>query len=141
MSQGNKSLAQRLYLEVFGRGNLVAADEILAEDCINHGAGAPPTVGREQIKRQAGILRAAMPDFRAILNDQIGEGDRVASHWTGQGTHTGQLTMPSGPVAPTGRVVSFDEIRIDRFAEGRIVESWFIPDRLSLWQQLGILAP
>ncbi|MFI5258096.1 MAG: hypothetical protein ACHQ01_00580 [Candidatus Limnocylindrales bacterium] len=32
----------------------------------------------------------------------------------------------------------FDEMRIDRFEGGRIVESWFIPDRLSLWHQLGI---
>ena len=31
------------------------------------------------------------------------------------------------------------EIRIDRFAGGRIVESWFIPDRLTLWQQWGLL--
>jgi predicted ester cyclase len=31
------------------------------------------------------------------------------------------------------------EIRIDRFENGRIVESWFIPDRYSLWQQLDLI--
>jgi predicted ester cyclase len=35
--------------------------------------------------------------------------------------------------------VSFDEIRIDLFVDGRIVESWFIPDRFTLWQQMGVL--
>jgi len=46
---------------------------------------------------------------------------------------------PDGVVAPTGRSISFAEIRIDRFAYGRIIEAWFIPDRMSLWQQMGLL--
>jgi len=55
------------------------------------------------------------------------------------GTFTGSLTVPTGPVQPNGRPVLFDEIRIDRFENGRIVESWFIPDRFTLWQQMGVL--
>ena len=135
----NKALARRLYEEVFGRGNLAAADEILAEDSVSHGPGAPPAVGSAGIKAQAVLLRTALPDLKATLNDQLAEGDRVASRWTGSGTHTGALALPSGPLEPTGRAVSFDEIRIDRFADGRIVESWFIPDRLTLWQQWGLI--
>jgi predicted ester cyclase len=73
------------------------------------------------------------------LEDQVAEGDRVASRWTGSGINTGELRLPTGVVPPTGRPVEFGEIRIDRFANGRIVESWFIPDRMTLWQQLGLL--
>ena len=135
----NKDLARRLYEEVFGRGNLEAADEIMSADCVSHGPGSPPQVGTEQIKRQALLLRTAIPDLVAVLNDQVEENDRVASRWTGRGTFTGPLTLPAGPVEPTGRAVSFDEIRIDRVADGRIVESWFIPDRFRLWQQMGVL--
>lgn len=131
----NKALSRRLYEEVFGRGNLSAADEILAEDSLSHGPGAPPATGPAGIKTQAERLRTAMPDLCVTLNDQLAEADRVASRWTGSGTHTGRLMMPSGPLEPTGRNISFDEIRIDRFAAGRIVESWFIPDRMTLWQQ------
>ena len=135
----NKALSRRLYEEVFGRGNLDAADDILAEDCVNHGPGSPPLVGREQIKRQAALLRSAIPDLTPVLHEQLAEGDLVASRWTGQGTHTGQMQSAAGPVRPTGRRISFDEIRIDRHRDGKIVESWFIPDRLTLWQQLGLL--
>jgi hypothetical protein len=39
----------------------------------------------------------------------------------------------------TGRRIAFDEIRIDRYADGGIVESWFIPDRFILWQVLGLI--
>jgi predicted ester cyclase len=135
----NKELARRLYEEVFGRGNLAAADEIMAGDVLSHGPGTPTGVGTDQIKQQATRLRIAIPDLETVLNGQIAEGDRVASHWTGRGTFTGPLALPTGPVEPNGRAVSFDEIRIDRFVDGRIVESWFVPDRFTLWQQMGVL--
>lgn len=135
----NKALARQLYEEVFGRGNLSAADEIMSEDCVSHGPGAPPATGSAAIKAQAERLRSAIPDLRVILNDQLAEADRVASRWTGTGTYSARVELPTGPLEPTGRRVSFDEIRIDRFAAGRIVESWFIPDRLTLWQQWGLL--
>lgn len=135
----NKDLARRLYEEVFGRGHLEAADEIMTADIVSHGPGTPPSVGTDQIKQQATRLRAAIPDLETVLCDQIAEGDRVASRWTGRGTFTGPLTLPTGLVEPNGRAVSFDEIRVDRFVDGRIVESWFIPDRFTLWQQMGVL--
>lgn len=56
-----------------------------------------------------------MPDLRATLEDQIAEGDRVTSRWTGRGTHIGILPLPSGPVQPTGAAIEFAEIRIDRY--------------------------
>ncbi len=135
----NKALARRLYEEVFGRGNSVAADEILAGSCVSHGPGSPPQLGTEFIKRQAFALRSAIPDLEVVLADQIAEGDEVASRWTGRGTHTGALPLPTGAVAPTGAHIEFAEIRIDRVDGDRITESWFIPDRFTLWQQLGII--
>ena len=136
----NQAAARRLYEEVFGRGNLAAADEIMYAACVNHGPGAPPMVGTDQIKRQATLLRTAMPDLQTILNDQLASGDRVVSRWTGRGTFTGSMTLPTGALEPNGQPIAFDEIRIDRFDDdGRIVESWYIPDRMTLWQQLGLL--
>jgi predicted ester cyclase len=136
----HKVRSRRLYQEVFGLGQLEAADELMSPDCVSHGPGTPPAVGTDGIKRQATLLRTAFPDLQVTLEDQLAEGDRVASRWTGSGTHTGPLMLPQGPVPPTGTRIAFGEIRIDRFANGRIVESWFLPDRFTLWQQLGLLA-
>jgi len=138
-SELHKNLSRRLYEEVFGRGNLEAADEIMAEDVISHGPGSPSIKDRDQIKRQATLLRAAIPDLDVTLHDQVAEADRVLSRWTGSGTHTGEATFPTGALVPTGNPVSFDELRVDRYANGRIAESWFIPDRMTLWGQLGLL--
>jgi predicted ester cyclase len=135
----NKELAARLYLEVFGAGNLDAADEILTPDSVSHGPGTPPTQGTDSIKRQALLLRTAIPDLAVTLEDQLGETDLVASRWLGSGTNTGDLPLPTGSLPPTGNQIAFAEIRIDRFSGDRIVESWFLPDRFSLWQQLGLI--
>jgi predicted ester cyclase len=135
----NKERSRRLYEEIFGKGNYAVADDLMAAGIVNHGAGSPPVPGTGGIKRQAALLRTAIPDLRVTLNDQFGKGDRVVSRWTGNGTHTGPLTLPAGTVEGTGRSISFDEIRIDRHAGGRIAESWWIPDRFTLWQQLGLL--
>jgi hypothetical protein len=29
-------------------------------------------------------------------------------------------------------------MRIDRYVDGQIVEPWFLPDRMTLWRQLGL---
>ena len=137
--QASKDRSRRLYVEIFGNGRYDVADELLAADVINHGPGVPATVGTEGIKRQAALLRTAFPDLRVTLNDQFGEGDRVVSRWNGSGTHSGPLTMPGISLEPAGTPISFDEIRIDRHDGGRIVESWFLPDRFTLWHQLGLL--
>ena len=135
----NKERSRRLYEEIFGKGNYGAADELMAAAIINHGPGSPPEPGTEGIKRQAVLLRTAIPDLQVTLNDQFGEGDRVASRWTGGGTHTGPLNLPTGTLEGRGNPISFDEIRIDRHVGSRIAESCWIPDRFTLWAQLGLL--
>jgi predicted ester cyclase len=138
-SERNKALSQELYEAVFGRGDLGAADRLMDPGCVSHPPGLPPAVGTDAIKLQAQVLRAAFPDFVVTLLGQVAEGDRVATHWRGAGTHTGPMSMPDGAaLPPTGRRVAFEEMRVDRFEGGQIVESWFIPDRLGLMAALGL---
>jgi predicted ester cyclase len=140
-SDANKAASRRLYEEVFGQGHLEVADEILAPDAISHGPGLQPVVGTDGIKGQALVLRGAFPDLATHLEDQLADGDRVCSRWSATGTHTCELRMPGVVLPPTGKPIAFEEIRIDRFRDGRIVESWFMPDRLTLWQALGLSIP
>jgi predicted ester cyclase len=136
--EANKAQSRRLYKEVFGQGNYHVADQILAEHHVSHGPGTPPVSGSAAIKRQAQLLRTALPDFAVELVDQLADADRVASRWRATGTHTGPLHLPGTTAEPTGQPVCFEEIRIDRYHHEQIAESWFIPDRMTLWQQLGL---
>ncbi len=81
------------------------------------------------------LFATAFPDGRYVLEDEVAEGDRVASRYTFRGTHLGAF----GAVLPTGRTVAARGINVHRLAGGRIVEQWAQFDALGLLRQLGAL--
>ncbi len=91
--------------------------------------------GREGIEQFYGALRAAFPDLRITIEDQVAEGDRVVTRWTARGTHTGAFQG----IPPTGKQGRMTGIDIDRIADGKVVECWVNSDDLGLLQQLGVI--
>lgn len=135
MSKDNKAISIRFYEEVFSQGNLAVADELLAADCLDHnppGPGFPP--GREGVKQVIAIFRSAFPDLRITVEDQIAEGNKVASRLTIRGAHQGELMG----VPPTGKTVTVGVVDILRMEGGQIVERWGQADLLGMMQQLGV---
>ena len=134
----NKVIARRWSEELWGRGNLAVADEIIAPDYVRHDAGDPfPARGPEDVKRIVAMLRAMLPDLTIEVEDMIADGDRVVSRYTGVATDTrGFMGRP-----PTGKVVRTPAIQIFRFAGGKIVESWAVRDDLGTLRQLGHVPP
>jgi steroid delta-isomerase-like uncharacterized protein len=137
-TEENMALARRWTEELWGRGNLAVADEIIAPDYVRHDAGDPfPARGPEDVKRIVSMLRVMLPDLRLELEDMIADGDKVVSRYTGIATDTrGYMGMP-----PTGKVIRNAAIQIFRFADGKIVESWAVRDDLGILRQLGHLPP
>ena len=135
-SEQNKVIARRWSEELWGRGNLAVADEIIAPDYVRHDAGDPfPARGPEDVKRIVAMLRAMLPDLTIEVEDMIAVGDRVVTRYTGIATDTqGFMGRP-----PTGKVVRTPAIQIFRFAGGKIVESWAVRDELGTLRQLGHL--
>jgi predicted ester cyclase len=81
----------------------------------------------------AGLL-AAFPDLRFTIEDQVIAGDKVATRWAAEGTHTG----PLGEVPPTGKRVRIDGLILDRVVGDRVVERWEQWDQMGMLQQLGL---
>jgi hypothetical protein len=82
-------------------------------------------------------LRAlpGFPDLDVTIEDQIAEGDKVVTRWSAKGTNSGPLQgMP-----PTGKAVRVTGANVARLAGGKIVESWFNFDMLTLLRQLGVV--
>jgi predicted ester cyclase len=137
-ADANKALFRRFMEEVANQGHLAAVDELMAPDFTEHEAmppGTPP--GREGVKQAFAMVRAALPDLRVAIDDEIAEGDRVVFRETWRGTHRGELLG----TAPTGKAVEFGVIDIVRVAGGKIVDHWAQTDWLSLLQQIGALPP
>ncbi len=136
MSEENKALSRRVIEEIFNAGNLEVADEIVAEDHVHHDPAMPEEGhGIEHFKEFATMYRSAFPDVRIEIEDQIAEGDKVASRWVASGTHEGELMG----IEPTGNRVRVAGTTIDRIAEGQIAETWDNYDALGMMQQLGVI--
>ena len=61
--------------------------------------------------------------------------DKVVSRVTYRGTHTGDLMG----IPATGKPVTVSAIIIDKFSDGKIVESWRLFDQMAMMQQLGVI--
>jgi steroid delta-isomerase-like uncharacterized protein len=131
----NKEILRRFVEEFQGRGDEAVADRILADDFVDHSPFPGVSPDRQGVKRLFGALRAAFPDLRAEIHDQLAERDRVATRKTFHGTHRGEFLG----IAPTGQPVSFDVIDFVRVKNGRIAEHWSVVDVMGLMQQLGAL--
>jgi len=83
----------------------------------------------------AGMDKSAFPDAVCTVDDQIAEGDKVATRFTARGTHRGEL---SG-VAASGRRVTVPCLILDRIVDGKIVEEFEVFDQLGMFQAIGTL--
>jgi steroid delta-isomerase-like uncharacterized protein len=135
MSDPNKALSRR-FTELFGTDDTSLADDVFTEDVVFHGAVAAGDLrGIEAMKGFLAAYRAAFPDAHSTVEDQVAEGDRVATRWRARGTHDG----PLGDLPATGRAFDVGGVTIERIEGGRIAEVWVARDELGLMRQLGAL--
>jgi hypothetical protein len=77
----------------------------------------------------------AFPDLHVTVEDMVEEGDKVVGRNTVTGTHQGEyMGLPA-----TGKSVTYREIIIFRFVNGRIAETWGVVDVFSQMKQLGMI--
>ena len=133
----NKAVSRRFLEEVFSKGDLAVADEIVAKDHVNTGPSNPPglPLGLEGSKQFVTLYRNAFPDLRFTIDEQIAEGDKVVTRWTAFGTHKGELAG----ILATGKSTTVTGIVVDRIVDGKIAESWPTFDQFGLMQQLGVI--
>jgi len=91
--------------------------------------------GPEGIKQAVTLFRTALPDLTYTVHAEIAQGDLVMARFSARGTQMG----PFLGVAPTGRVVTYTGMDLNRIAKGLIVESWVNYDALALLQQIGLV--
>lgn len=138
-TESNKAVSRRWYEEIFNQGKFEVADEICATNYVNVDPYGPPggwPIGPAGTKAVVGTYRTAFPDVVFTVEDQVAEGDKVATRWTARGSHTGPLP---GGIGPTGKSAVVTGISIERFEGGKMAESRVNWDFLGMLQQLGII--
>ena len=133
VSEAAKAVVRRNTEEVQGRGDYELYDQLFADDFVDH----TPQPGRTPDKAGAlelyKVLRAAFPDFHAVIHWQAAEGNLVTTYKTYHGTHEGEFFG----IAPTGRAIQFETVDAMRVVDGRITEHWGVANLYSLMEQLG----
>src|SRR5215213_796549 len=126
----NKALVCRFFEEVFKRGNLGVADELLAADFAWKLPGKD--AGIEDYKQWVAEQLASSSDLHFSIEEQIAEGEKVVTRLIGSGTHDQQ---EFGEFAPRGVRITIEAIIIHRVVEGKIVEERNKADFSPFWQQ------
>jgi steroid delta-isomerase-like uncharacterized protein len=136
LTEQNKATARRWSEELWGRGDLAVADEIIAPDYVRHDPGDPfPARGPEDVKRIVTMLRRMLPDLNIEVEAMVAEGEMVVSRYTSTATDSvGYMGMP-----PTGKKIRTSATQFFRFDNGKIAESWAVRDDLGTLRQLGHL--
>jgi steroid delta-isomerase-like uncharacterized protein len=132
----NQRAISRYFEELFNAGRTELVEELLSPDYVNRSPGSPqlPT-GREGVTLVVRALREAFPDLRYAVLDQIASEQAVWTRARMTGTHRGPLFG----IPASGRAVQVEQVTIERFRDGKIVEHWRLTDDLAMMKQIGVV--
>src|SRR6478736_6675966 len=105
-------------------GNLDRVGELYAPRFRDHVNGME-FHGHVGIQKSVSLYRRLFSDLSFVVDQQVTEGDSVASRWTLRGINRGRAVRLSG-------------ITISRLEEGKIVEDWGSTDSVELLRQLAV---
>lgn len=86
----------------------------------------------ENLIEHVRAAEAGFPRYEVLIDDLIGEGDKVFVRGRMRGVHRGEFAG----IAPTGRQVEAPAFVFYRLEGGKIAEFWIQADMMGLMQQL-----
>jgi predicted ester cyclase len=81
------------------------------------------------------MLHDSFPDLKFTLHQTLVEGNKVAIRVSAKGTNTGAFYG----IPATGKVITWDALRILRVENGKFIEGVNQFDQLGILQQLGVI--
>src|SRR3712207_6074307 len=103
-TEENKAIVRRFLEGIFSQGNPDVVDELADPNFVVHDPSSEAgEVDAQGVKESIAWSHSAFPDLRVTIEDQVAEGDKVATRWTVRATHQGEMMG----AAPSGNQVSF----------------------------------
>ena len=117
------------------KGNRTGWFDLYANNAVLH--DIPPELPRgiEGVKMFYNGLWAAFPDCHLVIEDVVGEGNKLMYRLTLRGTHQGDFMG----IPATGKRVEITGITELIFEGGKCIERWSNIDKLGMMQQLGAI--
>jgi len=136
----NKAASRRFHAEVWNKGNLDVIDELFIPDYKVQNLPPWRKPGAAGLKEFIADNHRMFADIVSTIDDQVAEGDKVATKFHATATHVGDLNGPVGLVKATGKRVTWKGMTIARYRDGKVIESTGIFDNMDLMQQLGAVS-
>ena len=136
-AEQNKAIVRRFF-EAFGANDQAALKEVLAPDLVAYSHGTPDPQNRDMHLQGIHMWNAAFGDTHFTVEDQIAEGDKVATRVTMRAIHNrGDFQG----LPPSGKQIETSGVTFERIKDGKIVERTVNSDWLGMMQQLGLVPP
>ena len=135
MSEDSKTFYSRMTEKVWNNGDSDgnSVEEFYAPDVVIHSAAPGWPTGIDGVRATINMMKSGISGFELGIQFMLADGDKVATHWTIKGTHSGELMG----VPATGMPIDFHGVSVVRIEDGKVAEIWGASDGLGLMQQLG----
>ena len=134
MSEDIKQAVQQVFEKVWNQGDTSAADQIFADTYVAHIANiSSPINSADEFKQFVALFRALSPDMCFTIEDQVAEGDKVATRWSVR-----LQTSGGGQAAESAdESILVTGMSMHKMTNGKLVESWDNWDSMTAFQSMG----
>ena len=133
-SESPKSINRR-WIQAFNDHDWQGEAAYRSPEYQGHLSGMPVPLDTNSWAGFMQAFSAAFPDAKITVEDDISEGNIVASRWTLTGTHRGEFQG----VPASGRQVQATGVDFSRVVDGKVAEHWAQFDLMALMQQIGAM--
>ena len=133
MSEDIKQVVQQVFEKLWNQGDTSAADQILADNYVAHIADIPsPINSADEFKQFVALFRALSPGIWFTIEDQIAEGNKVATRWS---LRLQTSANPAVESVSEGTLVT--GMSMHKVTNGKLVESWDNWDSMTAFESMG----
>lgn len=130
-TEKNKATVRSIFEQALNKRNTELLKELI-DDGYKDARGR---TGHEAYLAVIQPLFAAFPDIQWTIEDIVAEGNTVMLRLIWRGTHKGQFNK----YAASGKAIINEGMSVYHLKNGKVTSSTAFPDRLSFFQQIGVV--
>lgn len=136
VTEQNKLVVRGFLEEIVNTGDVDRLSEFIAADCNESNDPTGQSKGLESMRAHVLGVRQTYADLQITIEQQIAEGEWVATRITARGTHLGEWLG----IAPTHKPVTITGVNLDRVLDGKIVEHGGAANMFETLLEIGAIA-
>ena len=117
-TEENKKVVRRFYEEVVNTGDVSTINRFISPECVETDGIVRVNSGIEGMSEHILGVRKTYPDLHLTIERQIAQGDWVVTQIIARGTHKGNWLG----IKPTGKLLEYTGVNVDKVVDGKIVE-------------------